>query len=69
LFSGQVAAVFRKSLHLSFRGRQSFSAGRITNMMTSDAEALQVRCLKLGRSHLDVQRLVKFVSYKTSPLG
>eukprot|EP00271_Cylindrocystis_brebissonii_P007833 TRINITY_DN2165_c0_g1_i1.p1 TRINITY_DN2165_c0_g1~~TRINITY_DN2165_c0_g1_i1.p1 ORF type:complete len:1709 (-),score=349.89 TRINITY_DN2165_c0_g1_i1:1265-6391(-) len=36
-----VAAVFRKSLRLSPRGKQGYSTGRIVNMMTNDTEALQ----------------------------
>eukprot|EP00850_Spirogloea_muscicola_P006627 SM000031S11636 [mRNA] locus=s31:947150:948586:- [translate_table: standard] len=43
LRSALVAAVFRKSLRLSHKGRQSFSSGRITNLMTTDSEALSVR--------------------------
>ncbi|CAI7803035.1 unnamed protein product, partial [Closterium sp. NIES-53] len=45
LRQAMVAAVFSKSLRLSHSGRQGFSTGRITNMMTNDAESLQmVRC-------------------------
>ncbi|CAI5461421.1 unnamed protein product [Closterium sp. Yama58-4] len=43
----QVAAVFSKSLRLSHSGRQGFSTGRITNMMTNDAESLQMVCQQL----------------------
>ncbi|KAJ7552374.1 hypothetical protein O6H91_06G052700 [Diphasiastrum complanatum] len=42
-----VAAVFRKSLRLTHVGRQGFTAGKITNLMTSDAEALQQICQQL----------------------
>ncbi|CAI5495015.1 unnamed protein product [Closterium sp. Naga37s-1] len=42
-----VAAVFSKSLRLSHSGRQGFSTGRITNMMTNDAESLQMVCQQL----------------------
>ncbi|KAK3022451.1 hypothetical protein RJ639_047588, partial [Escallonia herrerae] len=41
LRSTLVAAVFRKSLRLTHEGRKSFPSGRITNMMTTDANALQ----------------------------
>ncbi|KAF5194274.1 Abc transporter c family member 2-like [Thalictrum thalictroides] len=36
-----VAAVFRKSLRLTHEGRKKFASGKITNLMTTDAEALQ----------------------------
>ncbi|KAL5716112.1 Canalicular multispecific organic anion transporter 1 [Ranunculus cassubicifolius] len=36
-----VAAVFRKSLRLTHEGRKAFGSGKITNLMTTDAEALQ----------------------------
>jgi len=36
-----IAAVFRKSLRLTQDGRKGFTAGKITNLMTTDAEALQ----------------------------
>lgn len=39
-----VAAVFRKTLRLTHEGRKKFASGRITNMMTQDAEALQQIC-------------------------
>jgi GrpB-like predicted nucleotidyltransferase (UPF0157 family) len=38
----QVAAVFRKSLRLTHEARKKFASGKITNLMTTDAEALQV---------------------------
>jgi hypothetical protein len=38
----QVAAVFRKSLRLTHESRRKFASGKITNLMTTDAEALQV---------------------------
>lgn len=38
----QVAAVFRKSLRLTHESRKSFTSGKITNLMTTDAESLQV---------------------------
>ncbi|KAH9288056.1 hypothetical protein KI387_032173, partial [Taxus chinensis] len=42
-----VAAVFRKTLKLTYEGRKKFTSGRITNMMTQDAEALQQICQQL----------------------
>jgi hypothetical protein len=34
--------VFRKSLRLTNEGRRKFQTGKITNLMTTDAESLQV---------------------------
>lgn len=42
-----VAAVFRKSLKLTHEGRRQFASGKITNLMTTDAEALQQICQSL----------------------
>ncbi|KAE8659422.1 hypothetical protein F3Y22_tig00116962pilonHSYRG00340 [Hibiscus syriacus] len=36
-----IAAVFCKSLRLTHEGRKKFASGKITNLMTTDAEALQ----------------------------
>ncbi|XP_038978154.1 ABC transporter C family member 2-like isoform X1 [Phoenix dactylifera] len=47
LRSTLVAAVFRKSLKLSHVGRRKFATGKITNLMTTDAEALQQVCQQL----------------------
>uniref|UniRef100_A0A7N0T3S0 ABC-type xenobiotic transporter n=1 Tax=Kalanchoe fedtschenkoi TaxID=63787 RepID=A0A7N0T3S0_KALFE len=41
LRSTLVAAVFRKSLRLTHEGRRKFPSGKITNLMTTDAESLQ----------------------------
>ncbi|KAM1350686.1 hypothetical protein ACFX14_004730 [Malus domestica] len=41
LRSTLVAAVFRKSLRLTHEARKKFASGKITNLMTTDAEALQ----------------------------
>ncbi|KAJ4837826.1 Multidrug resistance-associated protein 1 [Turnera subulata] len=41
LRSTLVAAVFRKSLRLTHESRKKFPSGKITNLMTTDAEALQ----------------------------
>ncbi|KAJ0017776.1 hypothetical protein Pint_11105 [Pistacia integerrima] len=37
-----VAAIFRKSLRLTHESRKNFPSGKITNMITTDANALQV---------------------------
>ncbi|CAM6104569.1 unnamed protein product [Calypogeia fissa] len=42
-----VAAIFRKSLRLTQNGRKDFGTGKITNLMTTDAEALQQICQQL----------------------
>ncbi|KAG8385285.1 hypothetical protein BUALT_Bualt03G0026100 [Buddleja alternifolia] len=42
-----VAAILRKSLHLTYEGRKEFPSGKITNMMTTDANALQQMCQQL----------------------
>lgn len=38
----QVAAIFHKSLRLTHEGRKKFPYGKITNMISTDANALQV---------------------------
>ncbi|XP_073525888.1 uncharacterized protein [Phyllobates terribilis] len=47
LRSTLVAAVFRKSLKLTHESRRKFASGKITNLMTTDAEALQQICQSL----------------------
>lgn len=47
LRSTLVAAVFRKSLRLTHESRKTFASGKITNLMTTDAEALQQICQSL----------------------
>ncbi|KAM6551936.1 hypothetical protein CsatB_001744 [Cannabis sativa] len=47
LRSTLVAAVFRKSLRLTHEARKKFATGKITNLMTTDAEALQQICQSL----------------------
>ncbi|GLT64997.1 hypothetical protein SLA2020_374550 [Shorea laevis] len=47
LRSTLVAAVFRKSLRLTHESRKKFTSGKITNLMTTDAEALQQICQSL----------------------
>lgn len=39
--SSMIAAVFRKTLRLTHEGKQAFASGRITNLITTDVEALQ----------------------------
>ncbi|PON71683.1 ATP-binding cassette containing protein [Parasponia andersonii] len=40
----RVAAIFRKSLRLNHEGRKNYPTGKITNMITTDANALQQIC-------------------------
>ncbi|WCJ24252.1 multidrug resistance-associated protein 1 [Euphorbia peplus] len=47
LRSTLVAAVFRKSLRLTHESRRKFPSGKVTNLMTTDAEALQALCQSL----------------------
>ncbi|KAL9321009.1 hypothetical protein ACSQ67_012848 [Phaseolus vulgaris] len=47
LRSTLVAAVFRKSLRLTHEARKQFATGKITNLMTTDCEALQQICQSL----------------------
>lgn len=47
LRSTLVAAVFRKSLRLTHEARKKFASGKITNLMTTDAESLQQICQSL----------------------
>ncbi|KAH0893798.1 hypothetical protein HID58_056227 [Brassica napus] len=47
LRSALIAAVFRKSLRLTNEGRKKFQTGKITNLMTTDAESLQQICQSL----------------------
>ncbi|GMP73736.1 hypothetical protein CsSME_00031406 [Camellia sinensis var. sinensis] len=47
LRSTLVAAVFRKSLRLTHESRKKFASGKITNLMTTDAESLQQICQSL----------------------
>nr|XP_043635649.1 ABC transporter C family member 12-like [Erigeron canadensis] len=42
-----VAAIFRKSLRLTHEARKNFQSGKITNMITTDANALQQICNQL----------------------
>ncbi|KAM7270310.1 hypothetical protein ACFE04_029524 [Oxalis oulophora] len=47
LRSTLVAAIFRKTLRLTHEGRKNFSSGKITNMITTDANSLQQICQQL----------------------
>ncbi|XP_061357298.1 ABC transporter C family member 12-like [Gastrolobium bilobum] len=47
LRSTLVAAIFRKSLRLTHEGRKPFTTGKLMNMITSDANALQQICQQL----------------------
>ncbi|CAH9078741.1 unnamed protein product [Cuscuta epithymum] len=47
LRSTLVAAVFRKSMRLTNESRKKFATGKITNLMTTDAESLQALCQSL----------------------
>ncbi|XP_010051993.2 ABC transporter C family member 12 [Eucalyptus grandis] len=47
LRSTLVVAIFRKSLRLTHEGRKNFQSGKITNMMTTDANALEQICRQL----------------------
>ncbi|KAM7505799.1 hypothetical protein LguiB_004703 [Lonicera macranthoides] len=47
LRSTLIAAVFRKSLRLTHESRRKFATGKITNLMTTDAESLQQVCQSL----------------------
>ncbi|PNX84778.1 ABC transporter C family member 12-like protein, partial [Trifolium pratense] len=47
LRSTLVAAIFRKSLRLTHESRKKFSMGKLMNMITTDANALQQICQQL----------------------
>lgn len=47
LRSTLIAAVFRKSLRLTHESRRKTTSGKITNLMTTDAESLQQVCQSL----------------------
>ncbi|GMH26067.1 hypothetical protein Nepgr_027910 [Nepenthes gracilis] len=47
LRSTLVAALFRKSLGLTYNSRKNFSSGKITNMITTDTNALQQICQQI----------------------
>ncbi|XP_027190692.1 ABC transporter C family member 12-like [Cicer arietinum] len=47
LRSTLVAAIFRKSLRLTHESRKKFSSGKLMNMITTDANALQQICQQL----------------------
>ncbi|KAJ0081448.1 hypothetical protein Patl1_11239 [Pistacia atlantica] len=47
MFGELVAAIFHKSLRLTHENRKNFPSGKITNMITTDATALQQMCQQL----------------------
>nr|XP_028966066.1 ABC transporter C family member 2-like [Malus domestica] len=47
LRSTLVAAIFRKSIRITHEGRKKFPSGKITNMMSTDANAVQQICQQL----------------------
>ncbi|KAL6198463.1 hypothetical protein ACLB2K_028252 [Fragaria x ananassa] len=47
LRSTLVAAIFRKSIRITHEGRKNFPSGKITNMMSTDANSLQQICQQL----------------------
>ena len=46
-----MAAIFRKSLRLTHEGRKKFTSGKLMNMITTDASALQVCSLLVLKIH------------------
>ncbi|XP_057833257.2 ABC transporter C family member 2 [Cryptomeria japonica] len=64
-----VAAVFRKTLRLTHEGRTKFASGRITNMMTQDAEALQQICQQLHSLWSAPLRIVVSITLLYRQLG
>lgn len=42
-----MAAIFRKSLRLTHESRKKFSSGKLMNMITTDANAIQQICQQL----------------------
>ncbi|KAI3852205.1 hypothetical protein MKX03_012277, partial [Papaver bracteatum] len=64
-----VAAVFRKSLRLTHEGRRKFPSGKITNLMTTDAEALQQICQQLHSLWSAPFRIVISIVLLYSELG
>ncbi|XP_024518371.1 ABC transporter C family member 2 isoform X2 [Selaginella moellendorffii] len=64
-----VAAVFRKSVRLSQVGRQGFTSGKIVNLMTTDAEALQQICQQLHGLWSAPLRIVGAVVFLYYQLG
>ncbi|KAL2611008.1 hypothetical protein R1flu_022700 [Riccia fluitans] len=64
-----VAAVFRKSLRLTQNGRKNFTTGKITNLMTTDAESLQQICQQLHGLWSAPLRIVVAMSLLYQQLG
>ncbi|GLJ53349.1 hypothetical protein SUGI_1137540 [Cryptomeria japonica] len=64
-----VAAIFRKTLRLTHEGRTKFASGRITNMMTQDAEALKQVCQQLHGLWSAPLRIVVSITLLYNQLG
>ncbi|XP_078176000.1 ABC transporter C family member 2-like isoform X2 [Carex rostrata] len=64
-----VAAVFRKSLRLTHESHRKFASGKITNLMTTDAEALQQICQQLHSLWSAPFRIIIAVVLLYSQLG
>ncbi|GAB4829410.1 Canalicular multispecific organic anion transporter 1 [Ancistrocladus abbreviatus] len=64
-----IAAVFRKSLRLTHESRRKFASGKITNLMTTDSEALQQICQSLHTLWSAPFRIVIAVVLLYSQLG
>jgi ABC-type multidrug transport system fused ATPase/permease subunit len=64
-----VAAVFRKSLCLTQAGRKAFTAGKITNIMTTDVDALQQICQHVHALWSAPIRIVVAISILYQQLG
>jgi ABC-type multidrug transport system fused ATPase/permease subunit len=64
-----IAAVFRKSLRLTQDGRKGFTAGKITNLMTTDAEALQQIAQQLHSLWSSPLRIVIAITLLYKQLG
>ncbi|KAH0451594.1 hypothetical protein IEQ34_018893 [Dendrobium chrysotoxum] len=69
LRSTLVAAVFRKSLRLTHEGRRNFASGKITNLMTTDAESLQQICQQLHSLWSAPFRIIVSIALLYSQLG
>jgi len=64
-----IASVFRKSLRLTQDGRKGFTAGKITNLMTTDAEALQQIAQQLHSLWSSPLRIIIAISLLYRQLG
>jgi ABC-type transport system involved in cytochrome bd biosynthesis fused ATPase/permease subunit len=64
-----IAAVFQKSLHLTQAGRKRFTVGKITNIMTTDVDALQQICPQLHALWSAPIQIVVVISILYQQLG